>query len=257
MFRTSVYEIDLRTRTTRLLFSGPARYQGRDSSYFGRPELDQSHATLYLLSDMSPTHADLISINLATGHVKLISDSVVGYDVAACPKYRGDLIALKRHNDEIVGRPYFLYWLYSASGKELGIAGVEKEDMDVLIDPNCIEPDPAAPPPVQSRPLSSFVGHAIRMDGPAMDRRLLTRIEPIYPGEAKSEHIEGDVRLQVRVGMDGTVEDINLVSGHPKLVQAAIAAVKQWRYLPTISAGHPVAVVTIVDVPFRLPSTGK
>jgi len=70
-------------------------------------------------------------------------------------------------------------------------------------------------------------------------------------------NVQGDVRLRVRVAEDGTVQDINLVSGPPQLVGAAIAAVRQWKYQPVISSGHPVAVVTIVTVPFRLPFNGK
>jgi TonB family protein len=256
MFRTSVYEIDLRTRKLSFLYGGPAKYQGRESSYFGRPELDESHGTLYLLSNEYATEGSLLSIRLPSGQIKLISDHVVGYDVAACPKYRGDLIALKRHNDEIIGRPYFLYWLYSAAGVELGLAGVEDEDADVLRDAACQVPE-SLPAPAPSRPLSTTVGAAMHMEESAMDGRLVTRVEPTYPNQAKSEHIQGDVRLQVRVGADGTVEEVNLVSGHPRLVQAAVIAVKKWKYRRVVSAGHPVEVVTNVTVRFRLPSTDR
>lgn len=50
VFRTSVYEIDVGTGAVRLLYGGPARYQGHESSYFGRPELDEAGDSLYLLS---------------------------------------------------------------------------------------------------------------------------------------------------------------------------------------------------------------
>ncbi|MGA2600979.1 MAG: energy transducer TonB [Bryobacteraceae bacterium] len=166
------------------------------------------------------------------------------------------LIALKRHNDEIIGRPYFLYWLYSAAGVELGLAGVEDEDADVLRDAACQVPQ-SLPAPAPSRPLSTTVGAAMHMEESAMNGRLVTRVEPTYPNQAKSEHIQGDVRLQVRVGADGTVEEVNLVSGHPRLVQAAVIAVKKWKYRRVVSAGHPVEVVTNVTVRFRLPSTDR
>jgi hypothetical protein len=74
MFQTSVYKIDMRTRKLSLLYGGPARYHGRESSYFGRPELGESGNTLYLLSNRFATEADLISIRLASGQIKLISD---------------------------------------------------------------------------------------------------------------------------------------------------------------------------------------
>ena len=250
MFKTSVYDINMRTRTLRLLYDGPAKYQDRESSYFGRPELNESGDTLFLLSKEYATEGALISIGLATGHVRLISDHVVGYDIVACPKYRGDLIALKRQ-DDILDKPYFLYWLYSTEGEELGLVGGDELNVDVLRDGNCEERQTLAPVP--SRLMGPSLGGAIWMDGSAMDRQLVGHVQPTYPSQAQSEHIQGDVRLEVRVAADGTVQDVNLVSGPPQLVGAAIAAVKQWRYRPVISSGHPTAVVTIVSVPFRLP----
>lgn len=252
-FQTSVYEIDMRTRTLKLLYAGPAKYHGRASSYFGHPELSESHDTLFLISKEYATSGALIFIRLANGQATLISDEVVGYDVIECPKkYRGDIITLKRHEEDILGRPYFLYYLYSAAGQELGLAGGGEldADLDSLRDGSCEESEP--PPPVPPRPTIPSAGNATQME-----RRLVSRVEPIYPSQARSEHIQGDVRLRVRVAADGTVEDVNLVSGPPQLVGAAIAAVKQWRYRPVISSGHPVAVVTTVNVPFRLPLTGK
>lgn len=254
VFRTSVYEIDMRTRTPSLLYSGPAKYQGRESSYFGRPELDESHNTLFLISKEYATEGSLIAIQLSNGQARLISDHVVGYDVVACPQYRGDLIALKRQQN-ILGHPYHLYWLYSPSGQELGLAGGEELDVDSLRDGDCEEPGtlPSTPQPLTVPPL----GDAIQIEGSVMERQLVTRVEASYPPRARAEHIQGDVRLQVRVAADGTVQDVSLVSGSPQLAGAAVAAVKQWRYRPTMRSGRPVPVVTIVEVPFRLPSADK
>ncbi|HUP04206.1 MAG TPA: hypothetical protein VMU19_09460 [Bryobacteraceae bacterium] len=136
MFCTSVYEIDMRTRAQRLLFSGPAKSQTSEVSYFGRPELDAPRKTLFLLSKEYATEGTLLAIRLADGQVRSISDHVVGYDVIACRKYRGDLIALKRQVD-VLGRPYYLYWLYSSSGEALGLAGGDELDVDALRDGGC------------------------------------------------------------------------------------------------------------------------
>ena len=260
MFRTSVYEIDMRTRTPTLLYAGPAKYHGRECASFGRPELDESHNRLYLISNDYATSGALIVIRLASGQATLISHHVVGYDVMECPKkYRGDLIVLKRHEEDILGRPYFLYYLYSAAGEELGLAGDGEldADLDFIRDGSCEDPEPRPLTLAPSVPMGPSVGDAIRMTASAMARRLVAYVEPTYPSQARSQRIQGDVRLQVRVGADGAVEDVNLVSGPPQLVGAATAAVKQWRYRPVISSGHPVAVVTIVNVPFRLPVPGK
>jgi TonB family protein len=90
-----------------------------------------------------------------------------------------------------------------------------------------------------------------------MEQRLIAQVEPIYPNEARMERIQGDIRLQVRIAADGTVQEANLVSGPPQLVAAAIAAVKQWKYRPTIVSDHPVPAVTVVNVHFQLPSRDK
>jgi TonB family protein len=260
MFRTSVFEINMLNRTPKLLYAGPAKYQGRESSYFGHPELNESHEKLYLISNEYATSGALISIQLGSGQAMLISDEVVGYDVIECPKkYQGDLIVLKRHEKDILGRPYFLYYLYSATGLEMGLAGDGEldADLDFIRSSSCEEPEPPPHPTVPLAPVNPSIGDAIRIDGSVMDGQLITRVDPIYPGQAKLQHIHGEVRLQVWVSPDGTVQNVNLISGPPQLVGAAIDAVKQWRYRPTVSSGHPVAIVTTVNVPFRLPLTDK
>jgi len=252
IFWTSVYKIDMSTRKLGLLYGGPARYHGRESPSFGRPELDESQETLFLLTNDYATEGSLIAIQLATGQTRLISDHVVGYDVIECTGHRGDLIVLKRRAD-ILGHPYFLYWLYSPTGDDLGLAGADELDLDALRGGDCPAPQPSAPIPPS--PTNSITTGATRVDAGVMEGRLVMRVQPAYPSEARSGRTQGDVRLLVRIAADGTVQDINLVSGPPQLVGSAMAAVRQWRYQPFVSDGHPVPVVTVVNVPFRLPST--
>jgi TonB family protein len=75
---------------------------------------------------------------------------------------------------------------------------------------------------------------------------------PHYPEEARREHIQGNVVLHVIVGTNGAVKNIELVSGDPGLTDAAIEAVKQWKYKPTLLDGKPVEVDTLITVTFRL-----
>lgn len=124
VFKTGVYRVELPARTVTLLYEGPAKYAGREMSYFGEPQLDGSGKTLYLLAKEGATWGSLVAIRLASGAATLTSDHVVGFDVVVCPAYRGDLLALKRFDSNLLGQPYFLYWLYSASGADLGMAGV-------------------------------------------------------------------------------------------------------------------------------------
>src|SRR5271163_2173040 len=104
----------------------------------------------------------------------------------------------------------------------------------------------AAPPPpkvVQSR---------IRQGGNVQQAKLINQIKPNYPPLARQTRISGTVRLHAIIGKDGSVQSLTLESGHPLLVQAALDAVKQWRYQPTLLNGVPVEVDTTIDVVFSL-----
>ena len=83
--------------------------------------------------------------------------------------------------------------------------------------------------------------------------RLLTRIAPSYPLEAMQQRIEGTVRLHAVIGDDGKVLSIEPLSGPPLLVEAAVIAVRQWRYAPTLFDGHRIQVHDDVRLVFRLP----
>ena len=75
---------------------------------------------------------------------------------------------------------------------------------------------------------------------------------PTYPPLAKQARIQGTVRFTAIIGKDGTIQNLQLVSGHPLLVPAAQDAVKQWVYKPTLLNGEPVEVITQIDVNFTL-----
>ena len=85
-----------------------------------------------------------------------------------------------------------------------------------------------------------------------MEASLIHRVQPEYPAAARAARISGRVELRALIGTDGSVRHIEVVSGHPLLVQAAVAAVRQWRYRPTLLNGEPVEVDTFITVDFRL-----
>jgi TonB family protein len=85
--------------------------------------------------------------------------------------------------------------------------------------------------------------------------QLLSRVEPAYPEDAERQRIEGVVKLHAIIARDGTIQDIDQMSGPPLLVAAAANAVRQWRYKPTSLDGHPVEATESVTVTFRLQST--
>lgn len=92
----------------------------------------------------------------------------------------------------------------------------------------------------------------ITMGGGVAERNLLEAPASTYPPLARQARIQGDVRFTLVITAEGDVSQLQLVSGHPLLVQAASDAVKNYRYRPTLLNGQPVEVVTQVVVPFRL-----
>lgn len=114
-------------------------------------------------------------------------------------------------------------------------------------------PAPVPPPPnVQTVPSTPAPPGTIRVGGNVQSAKLVKQPVPVYPPLAKASRIQGTVQLSVLIGPDGTVQDVQLISGHPLLVQAATDAVKQWVYQPTLLNGAPAPVLTVVDVNFTL-----
>jgi len=83
------------------------------------------------------------------------------------------------------------------------------------------------------------------------EARLLNRVEPVYPKFATLTGIRGEVKLHAIIARDGTIQSLNVTSGHPILAAAAVEAVKQWRYQPYILNGDPVEVDTFITVNFK------
>jgi len=80
--------------------------------------------------------------------------------------------------------------------------------------------------------------------------KLIHYVAPEYPLAAKKNHIEGIVNLRVVIGKDGSVKDLSVIDGDPDLARAAINAVRQWRYEPTLLDGEPIEVNTTIAVIF-------
>jgi periplasmic protein TonB len=83
---------------------------------------------------------------------------------------------------------------------------------------------------------------------------LIQKVEPTYPPLARAARVQGEVLLSAIIDANGQITNLQLVSGHPMLVPAAIAAVRQWRYKPYLLNGQPVEVETQITVIFSLSS---
>lgn len=117
-----------------------------------------------------------------------------------------------------------------------------------------IGPVVAAPPkpPAAAVQQSAKTPAPIRQGGSVMEAKILKRVMPIYPPLAKNARISGRVRLMSIIAKDGTIQKLELIEGHPLLVAAALEAVKQWVYRPTLLNGEPVDVIAPIEVNFTL-----
>jgi TonB family protein len=123
-----------------------------------------------------------------------------------------------------------------------GVAGAGQRIVAYRDGAPVIQPDTAAPSAPQR----------IRVGGNVQQANLITKVNPVYPPDAKMARIQGVVTLTAVIGREGSVENIEVISGHPLLVPAATDAVKQWVYKPTLLNGNPVEVITQIDVNFTL-----
>ena len=104
-------------------------------------------------------------------------------------------------------------------------------------------PPPPPPPKGPSR---------IKLGGQVQAAKVLAQPQPVYPALARQARIQGNVVLHAIIGKDGRVGELEVVSGHPLLVQSALDAVKNWRYQPTLLNGDAVEVDTTITVTFQL-----
>jgi protein TonB len=111
----------------------------------------------------------------------------------------------------------------------------------------------AAPPPPKPDPgVQKPAAAPVPMGGDVQMAKLMRKVIPEYPQIAKSARISGVVRLIGTIGKDGTIQNLQVVSGHPMLTRAALEAVRQWIYKPTLLNGNAVEVIAPIEVTFTL-----
>jgi protein TonB len=111
-------------------------------------------------------------------------------------------------------------------------------------------PRPLEPPPV--KPSETATGAPTRVSAGIQEAKLLKKVIPTYPPLAITTRTQGTVHLIGVIAKDGTIRDLQVIDGHPLLVRAAVEAVKQWVYKPTLLSGEPVEVVAPIIVTFTL-----
>ncbi len=191
--------------------------------------------------------AHVTAINIYTGFRATIqSDSAGAYTTPPLPAGTYDvdatapgLAGLRAMNIKV------------ESGQTVGlnlkmIVGMEMQSLTVAAK---AQPPSPPPPPVASaqRPIGPQ-----RVSSGVMQGLILSQPQPIYPEDAKAQHIQGVVVLHARISKEGTIKDLQLIGGPPALVVSAIDAVRQWKYKPFLVDGDPTEVDTVINVHYTL-----
>jgi len=115
--------------------------------------------------------------------------------------------------------------------------------------PTAAPPPPPPPPPAVKKEAPV---QRIKVGGNVQAAMVLKRVQPVYPALAKSARVSGVVHLAAIIAKDGTIQELHSLGGPALLITAAMDAVKQWVYRPTLLNGEPVQVETTIDVNFTL-----
>ena len=129
-----------------------------------------------------------------------------------------------------------------------GPAGNPATELPFAFEPSAAPPLRDERKPAAAKPASG----PVRRGGNVSAANLIYKVQPVYPPLAKQVHVQGSVEFLATIATDGRIEDLQLVRGHPLLVNAAREAVLQWRYRPTLLNGVPVEVITEITVNFTL-----
>jgi protein TonB len=139
----------------------------------------------------------------------------------------------------------------SADGLEaIAIDGPARRSDGIAIE--MLMATPAVPRPPHPASVAPAPSGPLRVGGDVQMAKLLKKVLPEYPSLAKTARVSGAVRLLGVIAKDGTIQNLEVISGHPLLARAALDAVKQWVYQPTLLNGEPVEVIAPIDVNFIL-----
>lgn len=134
----------------------------------------------------------------------------------------------------------------------IGVVGAGPGPGDPLISTFVDNVRVAPPPPPEPVAKPEPPAGPVTISSGVQAAKIIKRVLPVYPPLARTARISGAVRLQAIIAADGSIAELNVISGHPMLIAAAVNAVKQWQYRPTVLSGKPVPVNTEIEVNFTL-----
>jgi protein TonB len=149
--------------------------------------------------------------------------------------------------------PHFVDEPSVGSGPQLGSDyGIPNSGLYGIVNSVSVEHVQPVPPPPPPKPVEAASAKPMRVSSGVADAMIVKRVMPLYPPLAKASRVSGKVHLMGIIGKDGTIQNLQVIDGHPLLVKAAVDAVKQWIYRPTTLNGDPVDVIAPIEVNFVL-----
>lgn len=122
----------------------------------------------------------------------------------------------------------------------------EPVEVDTTITVNYLmSPSPAPPPP----PLPPG---RVRVSAGVMAGQIINKVNPVFPEQAREDHIQGGVVMHAIIGKDGSIQSLQVISGPQALRNSVVEAVKQWKYRPYLLNGEPQEVETTITINFQL-----
>jgi periplasmic protein TonB len=118
-------------------------------------------------------------------------------------------------------------------------------------------PSPTPTPSPTATPSPSRKGfvpgtNRIRISSGVADSLIRHKVDPVYPWDAKVNHITGDVLIRIIIDQQGNVSNITVIRGDPILIESAIKAVKQWKYRPYILNGEAIEAESVVKIQYHM-----
>jgi TonB family protein len=175
------------------------------------------------------------------------SDQVREELLAGLPVRVGNVVG----NDEISG--LFRHVRQFDEHLNVSVVPVSGDEVALAIVAPMPNPAPRAEASIAVATSTSEIdGQRIKVGGNVQSSKLIRQPRPVYPPEAKAARIQGVVKFMAVIAKDGTMKQLEVISGHPLLVPSALEAVKQWVYETTLLNGNPVEVQTQIDVNYTL-----
>jgi TonB family protein len=210
--------------------------------------MSEDAAAKLLLKKVGPTYPAEVKATHTAGQIVVwmvidregnISQAIpVARDLANRKSVNADDLRLRDAASKAVKQ--WKYRPYRTPGGEVAEVGTSVVlKFDFTAEPTAADAAPAAP--VIAHPEPGIAG-----------ANKIHDVVPVYPQMARIAHIQGDVLVSAIINKHGEVENLRPISGHPILIQAALDAVKQWKYTPFTANGEPVEIETVVRVTFRM-----